>query len=338
MRPSVPSEAATLDEELDRFKRIDLTEYAASRGYHLVGREPTRSGGWRCSTRTSPVMRHPITDDKIVLRIDGDGHWTYFSVRDGRDNGTIVDFLQRRGCLTLGAVREELRVWSGTEHRAAAPPRRVVAGAPRPDRAAIQAAFAEAKVALNNPYLNTRGIRPETLDCDRFRGTWRVDDRGNLLFPHRDGPGAEGICGFEKKSRAFVGFSTGGTKTIWTSNARVGDTRLVLAEAVIDAFSYHQLHHDERTRYATTGGSFGPPQASFIARAIAKVGPRSTIVIATDRDAAGERMAEQIATLAGAATVKRDASPIGKDWNDCLQEREHDFIRALGSRQQGLGR
>lgn len=40
-------------------------------------------------------MRHPSTDDKIVIRVEGDGHWTYFSVRDARDNGTIIDFLQR---------------------------------------------------------------------------------------------------------------------------------------------------------------------------------------------------------------------------------------------------
>ena len=328
-----------MDEELDRFKRVNLAEYVSSRGYLLVGREPTRSGGWRGSTRTSLLMRHPITNDKIVLRLDGDGHWTYFSVRDERDNGTIVDFLQRRGCLTLGAVRREVRAWSGTERLAAAPWRtHVVAASRRPDRAAVQGAFAQAQLALNNLYLNTRGIRPETLGSERFRGTWRVDDRGNLLFPHRDGPGVDGICGFEKKSRTFVGFSAGGTKTIWTSNARAGDTRLVLAEAVIDAFSYHQLHHDERTRYVTTGGSFGPSQASFIAREIAKVCPGGTIVIATDRDAAGERMAQQIVGLAGDAPVMRDASPIGKDWNDCLQEREQDFIRAVRSRQRGVER
>ncbi len=337
--PECPSEVVALDEELDRFKRINLPEYAASRGYRLIGREPTRSGGWRCSTRTSLLMRHPITDDKIVIRLDGDGHWTYFSVRDERDNGTIVDFLQRRGCLTLGAVRQEIRAWSGVEHTGAVPqPIQVVVAAPRPDRAAVRDAFAHAQLASNNLYLNTRGIRPETLASERFRGTWRVDDRGTLLFPHRDGPGIDGICGFEKKSCTFVGFSTGGTKTIWTSNARVGDTRLVLAEAVIDAFSYHQLHRDERTRYATTGGAFGPSQASFIARAIAKVAPRGTIVIATDRDAAGDRMAEQIAALAGDAVVVRDASPIGKDWNDCLQDREHAFIRAVRARQRGVER
>jgi hypothetical protein len=121
--------AIVVDDELDRFKRINLPEYAGSHGYRLVVREPTRNGGWRGSARTSLLMRHPITDDKIVLHLEGDGHWTYFSVRDQRDNGTIVDFLQRRGCLTLGAVRREVRAWSGAERLAAAP---APEGAPRP--------------------------------------------------------------------------------------------------------------------------------------------------------------------------------------------------------------
>jgi hypothetical protein len=63
-------------------------------------------------------MRHPTTDDKIVTRLEADGHWTYLSVRDERDNGTIIDFLQSRGALTLGRVREELRTWSGQERPA----------------------------------------------------------------------------------------------------------------------------------------------------------------------------------------------------------------------------
>jgi hypothetical protein len=335
-RPSVLLEDAALDEELDRFKRINLPEYAASRGYRLIGREPTRSGGWRCSTRTSLLMRHPITDDKIVIRVEGDGHWTYFSVRDARDNGTIIDFLQRRGALTLGKVREELGSWAGQERPTI--PRehfRPSLGVQRRDRTAVRDAFARAQIASNSVYLNSRGIRPETLCSERFRGTWRVDDRDNLLFPHRDGPGIDGVCGFEKKSRGFIGFATGGTKTLWVSNVCVGDTKLVFAEAVIDVFSYHQLHRDDHACYASTGGSFGEPQARFIARAIAKMGPGATIVIATDNDDAGEKLAAKIADLAGRATVVRDRSRVGKDWNDCLQERERDYIESLRSRNRG---
>jgi Toprim-like/Protein of unknown function (DUF3991) len=325
-----------VDDELDRFKRINLPGYAADRGYRLVGREPTRGGGWRGSTRSSLLMRHPITDEKIVLRLDDDEHWTYFSVRDARDNGTIIDFLQHRGCVTFGAVRQELRLWSG-QGRPASPlsQLRFSVDSQRRDRTGVREAFARAQVASNSLYLNSRGIRSETLSSDRFRGTWRVDERGNLLFPHRDGPGLDGVCGFEKKNRGFTGFASGGTKTIWVSNARRGDKSLVFVEAVIDAFSHHQLHRDEHACFASTGGSFGEPQARFIARAIAKLGTAATIVIATDNDAAGERLATQIAELAAGAIVVRDPSPIGKDWNDCLQERERDYIRSLRTWRRG---
>jgi hypothetical protein len=53
-------------------------------------------------------MRH-VNGDKIIIKRDGDGHYVYFSVRDDRDHGTIVDFVEERLGLTLGALRKELR-------------------------------------------------------------------------------------------------------------------------------------------------------------------------------------------------------------------------------------
>ena len=77
------------DPELDRFKRdIHFVHYAIERyGYTRDARE---------SSRASHVLRREASDDKLIVRRSDDGHWTYFSVRDGRDNGTIVDFVQRR--------------------------------------------------------------------------------------------------------------------------------------------------------------------------------------------------------------------------------------------------
>jgi hypothetical protein len=111
-----------VDDELDRFKLADLCAFAASRGYRLIRREATRSGGTRSSTPSSLLMRHPVTDDKIVVRLDSDGHWTYFSIRDDRDNGTIIDFALRKGASNLAQVREELRGWSGELRARWAPP------------------------------------------------------------------------------------------------------------------------------------------------------------------------------------------------------------------------
>jgi Toprim domain-containing protein/uncharacterized protein DUF3991 len=328
-----------VDEELDRFKRINLCEFAASRGYRLIRREKTRGGGSRGSTSSSLLMRHATTDDKIVVRLDRDEHWTYFSVRDDRDNGTIVDFLQHRGCRSLVDVRHELREWSG-EQRSPVPPEYVPMHAAQPrDIRVLRETFARAHPRSSSPYLNSRGIRPETLQCQRFAGTWRVDDRGDLLFPHYDQlAGERGLCGFERKNARFAGFSAGGTKTIWTSNALEHDDKLVLTEAVIDAVSYHQVHQDPRARYASTGGSLGDRQARHVAGAIAQIARGGSVITAADNDEAGERLAARIGTLAGDVPVVRHRSPVGKDWNDYLQRHERDYIRSLGLRGRDLGR
>jgi hypothetical protein len=70
------------DTELENFKtRIDLRIYAAGQGYQLDRKE---------SWRGSSVMRHPVSDDKVIIKRGMDGHYVYFSVRDDRDNGTMI--------------------------------------------------------------------------------------------------------------------------------------------------------------------------------------------------------------------------------------------------------
>ena len=188
-------------------------------------------------------MRHAATDDKIIIaKREADQHWTYFSVRDHRDNGTVVDFVQRRDGSTLGEVRKELRAWTGGERPAVRVDDyvRTVASAAK-DRAAVQRLFAAARAATDSPYLNSRGLRPETLSAARFRDAFRVDARGNVLFPHRDD---QGVCGFESKNHQWTSFASGGAKALWMSSSEPTDTRLVFVEGAIDALSYYQLRPD----------------------------------------------------------------------------------------------
>jgi hypothetical protein len=92
-----------VDSELSAFKgSIDLRAYATAHGYQLDRKE---------SWRGTSVMRHPLSNDKVIIKRGMDGHYLYFSVRDDRDNGTIIDFVQFRQGLSLGAVRKELRPW-----------------------------------------------------------------------------------------------------------------------------------------------------------------------------------------------------------------------------------
>src|SRR5262245_4018664 len=111
----------TRTDELSAFKRdINLIEFATSCGYELE-----RAASSRCSA----VLSHKC-GDKIIVAKDLDSHWIFFSVRDDRDNGTIVDFIQHRQGGTLGDVRKILRPWLKT---APSPAPRVQYVGPLPD-------------------------------------------------------------------------------------------------------------------------------------------------------------------------------------------------------------
>src|SRR5271156_4226410 len=93
------------DPELEIFNSgIDLRDYAAGLGYAWDRKE-----SWRGSTG----MRSP-DGDKVIIKRDADGHFVFFSVHRDDDSGSIIDFIQHRRRLSLGAVRKELRAWSGT--------------------------------------------------------------------------------------------------------------------------------------------------------------------------------------------------------------------------------
>ena len=316
-------------DELERFKsEVNLTTYATSRGYRLDRRE---------SSRSCVVMRHPTTDDKIIVsRDERDGHWIYFSVRDSRDHGTIVDFVQRRDGGTLGAVRRELLPWIGGERPPVAPELYVPSVAPRmADRVAAARVFEGARSATNSAYLNTRGIRPAILCSDRFVGTFREDRRGNVLFPHRD---STGFSGFESKNHGWTSFSAGGVRALWRSNTLPDDRRLVLVESAIDALSFHQVHGAPRACYASTAGTLSEHQRAVLAATLTALPPGMTVGLAFDRDPAGDKLADQVRALGG-AVFSRDCPPVGKDWNEYLQQRDRDHVRALApSRGPSRGR
>ncbi len=317
------------DDELDRFKRdIPLVRYAVERyGYQRARRE---------SGRSSHVLRHPSTRDKIIVRRSPDGHWIYFSVRDDKDNGTIVDFvLARSHGGSFGHVRQELRQWLGT---------------PRPERddwttrvspplvrnpRAIAEAFAAARAAPSCAYLEARGLRRETLSDPRFAGTWRLGARGNVLFAHRDEAGE--LTGFEIKNRGVTSFSPGGVKTAWQSASSPDDDALVITESAIDALSHHDLRGEDarRHRYLSTGGAPSARQFTLLDRIFANLPPGCAVVAAVDQDAAGTKLAaalERLASVHGHLSFRRDSPTTDKDWNDVLQRtlRERDRSTQVG--------
>jgi hypothetical protein len=304
------------DDELESFKGIDLRAFAASQGYQLDKRE---------SWRGSAVMRHPNTD-KIVIKRAADGHYVYFSVRDDRDNGSIIDFVQNRERVSLGVVRKVLRPWVG------APP------APVPcfptlhktskDRLRVETEFAKMQEATRHPYLeNERALPASLLASERFAGRVRIDARGNAVFPHFD---ADGLCGFEIKNLGFTGFAAGGSKGLWLSHELADDNRLAFSESSIDALSHAVLFPDDHARYASIGGKPNPTQPELILTAIERMPAGAEIISAMDADADGRKLADVVRN-AVAVSGRNDLrftvqEPFEfKDWNDQLRGKQQAF-------------
>ena len=296
-------------DELERFKsHINLTEYMAAQGYKLDKAE---------SSRHSAVMRGP-GDDKLIVAKGQDGHWVYFSVRDEADNGSIIDFVQRRQALNLGQVRQALRPWIGEAAERPSPAiehyARIVLPS-SPDRQRVACALAKAPPAERHPYLEGRGIEAETLADPRFAGMIRLDARGNAVFPHYD---REGLSGYELKNEGFTGFSGGGSKALWHSTNLGQERRLVITESAIDALSHAQLYPDPDTAYISLGGSPSPEQMELARSAIFKAQNRgSKVMVGTDNDPGGEKIAKWLSN--GYSGIERELSAYGKDWNEQIK-------------------
>lgn len=299
-----------MDSELESFKtNIDLRAYAAGQGYQLDRKE---------SWRGTSVMRHPVSNDKVIIKRGMDGHYVYFSVRDDRDNGSIIDFAQHRNAgMSLGAARKELRPWIGLPP--AAVPAFPVLNKTEKDRMRVEAAWARMQDATaGHPYLEGERALPGTLlASDRFAGRVRMDDKGNAVFPHFD---AQGLSGYELKNVGFTGFASGGSKALWLSHELPNDNRLVFCESAIDALSYAVLFPDDRARYASIGGKPNPQQPELIRAAAVRMPADSEIVSAMDNDAAGADLAaivEKAIELTGRFDLRYTKhEPFGfKDWN-----------------------
>lgn len=305
-------------DELDRFKsEINLVEYAGSMGYEIDKKE---------SGRASVVMRGP-GDDKIIIATAQSGHGVYFSVRDDADHGSIIDFVQRRQNVNMGEVRKELRPWlgSGIPTRSGRPvlrqPVEKRPSKPAPssaDRHQVLAAFSKMKPAGDHPYLvHERKISTKTLRDPRFAGSIRIDQRGNAVFPHFD---EQGLSGYEMKNSGFTGFSKHGKKSVWISSNASSCNRLVIVESAIDALSHAQLLGRAGDGYFSVGGNPSPDQLELLRRTLVKASERGAeLVLATDNDADGDKLASKIQAVAPAEIKSKRDRPDTNDWNDQLK-------------------
>jgi hypothetical protein len=296
----------------------------------------------------------------VVARDARDHHWVYFSITPGQDgpepadairrgidragdNGTIVDFILKRahGRIGLREVHAECHRWLG---RPDPGPLRsdcdVVPSHPTErDRLSAAIRFQAARQMPSSRYLSDRGLRPDTLQDPKFRNTWRQDERGNVLFVHRDD---EGISGYELKSRRFTGFAKGGVKSLWYSDPGPSDRQLVVTESALDALSYHQLHPCSDARYMSVGGMPSSAQLRLLERAVAKLPNRGEVVVAVDADKGGDKLHAVLNRHLALPHValRRHSPDINgcKDWNDVLQHLERSRLARDRAWGRGLER
>jgi len=316
----------TDEHELELFKtRISLAEYAAFCGYTLDKKS---------SSKHSYVMRH-ANGDKIVIARDKDGHDVYFSVRDQSDNGSIIDFIQRRRGLSLGQVRKELRRWLGlglplppgpgpsVESVEKREEKRERIGRPEPierNRANLIVSFHRLKEYDGDYLERERMLDHSTIEA--FAPVIKQDSRGNVCFIHRDQNGD--VTGWELKNRLFTGFSAGGSKSLcmhMPSGERV--QRVVVVESMIDAMSYYQLLRGiPGDLYVSIAGTVSESQAKQL-QSVIKSAP--VVVAATDNDEMGHKYADMMRQWR--PDIIRELPDRGKDWNDDLKHyaRQHEI-------------
>ena len=325
-------------EELERFKtEINLVDYAQNNGY-----QPDKK-----KSSVNCIVLKDNQGDKILIGLDRtDRHYFYYSITNETDKGSIIDFVQKRKNLNLGEVRKELRPWiqqnsNLTNSKVNSKAKNKVDKKSEikliptdKNRTQITVQIEQHKTINNHPYLNQRGIKKSTINDPRFKSTIYQDKRNNLIFPHKD---REGTCGYEIRNQNFKGFSTGGTKGLWTSKSGSKDKQLVICESPIDCLSYHQLFPNEQTRYFATSGTLSEKQKDLLRTAFENINQKGgEIIIATDRDEPGKKISQELIKIAPkAAQISRHVPNYQKDWNEALQaqirlEREQENQKRRG--------
>lgn len=296
-----------MDKELERFKtEIDLREFAASLGFVLNRRD---------SWRGSAVMERGAAD-KIIITRDTDGHYVYFSVKEGH-SGTVIDLAKRYVTENFGEIRKSLRRWSDGPKTPAPISFTPLEKTSRDLEGASREWHGASEYSSHAWLEGERAIPPALLGGARFEGRLKIDSRGNVLFAHLNAEGC--LCGFEKKNQGFTGFAAGGEKGLGVSNDFDGDTVIVFAESFIDTLSYAALFPHETTRYRSFGGGLSPKQPEIIRAHILALPRGSEVVAATDGDDAGKQFAERIAALSDGYAFREHRPALG-DWNDVLRE------------------
>lgn len=98
--------------------------------------------------------------------------------------------------------------------------------------------------------------------------------------------------------------------------------KIVVTESPIDALSHKQLHKEpETTMYLSTCGNLTAEMKGNLTDILQKAKENGqSVVLAFDKDAAGQKLAEQVRSLEKSNSAAHVVYPTkGKDWNEMLE-------------------
>ena len=297
--------------ELEAIKQIDLAGLALGMGYERDRKK---------SSRSVTVLRRG--SDKILVKIDDDGHSIYCSARDASDRGSVVDFIMRRE--RLGYVETIQRLRTKTTYPShtglSNSPTKPLKATSEPDRRKASAVWQAARRIVNIQFLVAgRGLNAATMDDPKFKDTFRLARNGDVLFPHHD---RQGLCGYERRADGLKAMGTNTARGLWFSNNLKIATVIVICESPIDCMSHCQLYGWD-AGYVAIGGTLSTRQRDLLTGLFIKAASRgATVIVGTDNDPAGDAYLEQLQLLSPTKLYR--LRPVDKDWNAdllyCLKE------------------
>lgn len=319
------------DDELQAFKKIDLSVIASAYGFAVDPKE---------TTRHTAMMRR---DGEKIGITQKNGVYLFASNRDQSVNGTAIEFVAHfaEPGANLGRVRQILRPFLGGAHLTTVLKefkgkyaKEIRGSSSEIDYLGIATRVANfSRIEGHNDYLcNERAIPASLLEHPRVQGRVRVSPKhGSIIFPHYgtpdDNPKSLGRClnGYEIKGPGVNFFSKNGRKGLWTTAGFEHDRILAVAESGVDALSVLALHGADETRIVSIGGKLNSFQPELIKSAIIKMRQGAMIVACLDNDAGGDRLTAQIRAIADSCSRNdlefKDHRPSkrGLDWNAELQ-------------------
>lgn len=296
-----------MDELMNIKTSVSLQAFAEHHGYV---RDAAKS------SRLVAVLRNG--DDKIIVTQGRGGYDIFRCERNHADSGSIVDFAMSRLNVNMGRARQEIRAFAGLVREKGSLPSHPVpqarSAATEPDRKKVAAVWSAAQWCPAHPFLRLRGLPLSVLNDARFLDTFRMDKRGNVVFPHFD---RQGMCGYELKGPGgFKSFGAGTVKGLWFSVNWRSASRVLICESSVDCLSHCALQGGDSS-YVSFGGGMGSRQRDLLRGLFEKAADRGAVVlIGTDNDPAGDQYAATLASLSPVALER--ILPVGKDWNDDL--------------------